>query len=76
MPRPPMRATLDVMPLDIRPHEGPLAVLVAGAGIAGLETMVALRGLAPDAVAPTLVAPEEAFALRAQIGRASCRERV
>jgi len=65
MPRPHMRATLDVMPLDIRPHEGPLAVLVAGAGIAGLETVVALRGLAPDAVAPTLVAPEEAFALRA-----------
>ncbi len=40
-------------------------MLVAGAGVAGLETMVALRGLAPEAVAPTLVAPEEAFALRA-----------
>jgi sulfide:quinone oxidoreductase len=45
--------------------DGPLGVLVAGAGVAGLETMVALRGLARDAVAPTLVAPDDTFALRA-----------
>jgi sulfide:quinone oxidoreductase len=45
--------------------DGPLGVLVAGAGVAGLETMVALRGLAHDAVAPTLVAPDGVFSLRA-----------
>lgn len=45
--------------------DGPLGVLVAGAGVAGLETMVALRGLAREAVAPTLVAPDDVFALRA-----------
>lgn len=46
-------------------NDGPLGVLVAGAGVAGLETMVALRGLARDAVAPTLVAPDDVFSLRA-----------
>ncbi len=59
------RAKLRRMAPDTDLDEGPLGVLVAGAGVAGLETMVALRGLAPEAVAPTLVAPEEAFALRA-----------
>ncbi len=44
---------------------GPVGVLVAGAGVAGLETMVALRGLARDAVAATLVAPDDTFSLRA-----------
>jgi sulfide:quinone oxidoreductase len=43
----------------------PLRVVVAGGGVAGLETIVALRALAADRVAVTLVAPEEAFAMRA-----------
>jgi len=43
----------------------PLRVVVAGAGVAGLETLVALRALADDRVAPVLVAPEETFAIRA-----------
>ncbi len=45
-------------------HE-PLRVVVAGAGIAGLETLVALRGLAGHRVALTLVAPDDDFTLRA-----------
>jgi sulfide:quinone oxidoreductase len=47
------------------PDEGPLGVLIAGAGIAGLETLVALRALARHEVAPTLIAPDETFSLRA-----------
>jgi sulfide:quinone oxidoreductase len=43
----------------------PLRVVVAGGGVAGLETLVALRALAGDRVAPVLVAPEAEFALRA-----------
>jgi sulfide:quinone oxidoreductase len=53
------------MPSPLPSDDGPLGVLVAGAGVAGLETIVALRGLARDAVAPTLIAPDEVFALRA-----------
>src|SRR4051812_49844308 len=49
------------------PHApiGPLRVVVAGGGVAGLEALVALRALAGERVAATLVAPDEAFALRA-----------
>jgi sulfide:quinone oxidoreductase len=47
-----------------RDHE-PLRVLVAGAGVAGLETVVALRGLAGHRVSLTLVAPADDFTLRA-----------
>ena len=43
----------------------PLRVAVAGGGIAGLETLVALRSLAGDLVQLTLVAPNEDFSLRA-----------
>jgi sulfide:quinone oxidoreductase len=39
-------------------------VVVAGAGIAGLETALALRALAGDRVAVEVVAPEPAFAYR------------
>jgi sulfide:quinone oxidoreductase len=46
-----------------RDHE-PLRVLVAGAGVAGLETVVALRGLAGHRVSLTLVAPTDDFTLR------------
>ena len=41
--------------------ESALRVVVAGAGVAGLETLMALRALAGDLVALTLVAPEEEF---------------
>ena len=47
------------------PDAAPRGVLVAGAGVAALETVVALRELAPGAVAPTLVAPDETFSMRA-----------
>jgi len=43
----------------------PLRVVVAGGGVAGLETVVALRGLVGHRVAPTLVAPDEEFTVRA-----------
>ena len=47
-----------------RPGE-PLHVVVAGAGVAGLETLVALRAMTGERVAATLVSPDEAFAVRA-----------
>lgn len=65
MPRVLGGGTLARMPSPFSPDDGPLGVLVAGAGVAGLETMVALRGLAHAAVAPTLVAPDDVFTLRA-----------
>src|SRR6476646_2881234 len=43
----------------------PLRVVVAGAGIAGLEALVALRSLAGHAVDLHLIAPDEDFSLRA-----------
>src|SRR6266516_4122297 len=45
-------------------HE-PLRVVVAGGGVAGLETLVALRGLVGHRVALTLVTPEDDFTVRA-----------
>src|SRR5215211_4957700 len=42
----------------------PLHVLVAGGGVAGLETLMALRDLAGDRVRLTLLAPEEEFVYR------------
>ncbi len=39
----------------------PLRVLIAGGGVAALETMIALRDLAGGRVAITLVAPDEDF---------------
>jgi len=47
------------------PDHEPLRVVVAGAGIAGLETVIALRGLVGHAVAPTLVDPGEDFTVHA-----------
>jgi sulfide:quinone oxidoreductase len=47
------------------PDDKPLRVVVAGAGVAGLETMVALRGLVGHRVALTLVAPQDDFTVRA-----------
>jgi sulfide:quinone oxidoreductase len=40
------------------------SVVIAGAGVAGLETAAALRTLAGDRVAITLVAPEQEFVYR------------
>lgn len=40
---------------------GPFRVLVAGGGVAALETMIALRALAGDRVETTLVAPDYEF---------------
>ncbi len=45
------------------PHQ-PLEVLVAGGGVAGLEAMLALRALAGEAVAVTLLSPETEFVHR------------
>jgi|SRR5215212_3032001 len=42
----------------------PLAVAIAGAGIAGLEALIALRELAGDRVSITMVAPEPDFIYR------------
>ena len=42
-----------------------MRVVVAGGGVAGLETLIALRGLVGERVELTLVAPEDAFGLRA-----------
>lgn len=42
----------------------PRRVLVAGAGVAGLETALALRAFAPDRVSVELVAPEAEFTYR------------
>jgi sulfide:quinone oxidoreductase len=43
----------------------PHRVLVAGAGVAGLEAMLALHDLAGEHVAVTLLSPDEAFRLEA-----------
>jgi sulfide:quinone oxidoreductase len=44
--------------------EVPLRVLVAGGGVAGLETLLGLHSLAGDRVALTLLAPEDEFVFR------------
>jgi sulfide:quinone oxidoreductase len=42
----------------------PLRVLVAGGGVAGLETLLALRHLAGDRIERTLLTPEDQFVYR------------
>jgi sulfide:quinone oxidoreductase len=42
----------------------PLRVLVAGGGVAGLETLLAMRHLAGERIEPTLLTPEEEFVYR------------
>jgi sulfide:quinone oxidoreductase len=42
-------------------------VVIAGAGVAGLEALVALHGLAGDRVDVTLVSPDTRFSLRADV---------
>lgn len=46
------------------PAQTPLKVLVAGGGVAGLETLLALRDLAGDRVAATLLTPDTEFVVR------------
>lgn len=46
------------------PAQTPLKVLVAGGGVAGLEALLALRDLAGDHVAATLLTPESEFVVR------------
>ena len=45
-------------------HPGPLRVLVAGGGVAGMEAVLALRDLAGERVDITLLAPETTFSYR------------
>ena len=47
-----------------RPADAPVRVVVAGAGVAGLETLMALRALAGPRVELTLIAPEDEFVYR------------
>jgi sulfide:quinone oxidoreductase len=49
--------------LPHRPHLAP-RVLIAGGGVAGIETLLALRSLADNRVALELLAPEPAFVYR------------
>jgi len=42
----------------------PTRVLIAGGGVAGLEALLALRDLAGDRVAPTLLVPQREFTYR------------
>ena len=42
----------------------PTNVVVAGGGVAAIEAMLALRDIAGDSVAITLVAPQDAFHYR------------
>jgi sulfide:quinone oxidoreductase len=44
--------------------QSPLRVFIAGGGVAGLETLMALRSLAGDRVELTLIAPEDEFVYR------------
>jgi sulfide:quinone oxidoreductase len=50
-------------------------VVIAGAGVAGLETLLALRALATDRLDVTLVAPERQFADRSMAGAQPFRPR-
>ncbi|MET0927136.1 MAG: hypothetical protein ABWY90_07150, partial [Solirubrobacterales bacterium] len=43
---------------------GPTKVLIAGGGVAALETMLALRRMAEERVEITLISPESSFAYR------------
>jgi sulfide:quinone oxidoreductase len=45
-------------------HDGPLQVLIAGAGVAGLEAAFALQALAGDRVAVSILSPTDEFVSR------------
>jgi sulfide:quinone oxidoreductase len=61
----PSASTLKSMAHHPHPDEQPLRVVVAGAGVGGLETMVALRSLVGHRVALTLVAWQDDFTVHA-----------
>jgi len=61
----PSVGTLELMARHPHPDTQPLRVVVAGAGVSGLETLVALRGLVGHRVALTLVAPQDDFTVHA-----------
>jgi sulfide:quinone oxidoreductase len=61
---PPARAVRTVAVMTTDTQQTPLNVLIAGAGVAALETMMALRELAGDHVRITLLAPERHFHYR------------
>ena len=62
---PPPVSRLTSMARHPHPDEQPLRVVVAGAGVGGLETMVALRSLRGRRVELTLVAPQDDFIVHA-----------
>src|SRR6476619_6100137 len=45
-------------------HVDPMRVVIAGGGVAGLEALIALRGMARRRLDVTLVAPRDHFAYR------------
>jgi sulfide:quinone oxidoreductase len=65
MARAPCSGMVATMRDNSPPNGRPLRVVVAGGGIAGLETMVALRGLVGHRVALTLVEPGDELTIRA-----------
>src|SRR5688572_2358164 len=50
---------------EIHPPAVPHRVVIAGGGVAGLEALIALRQLAGDRVATTVLSPTDAFTIRA-----------
>lgn len=58
------RAVRSVVGMTTQPQPQPLDVLIAGGGVAALETMMALHALAGDRVSITLLAPEQHFHYR------------
>jgi sulfide:quinone oxidoreductase len=51
--------------IRIGPHSAPARVVIAGGGVAAIETLLALRDLAGERVSTTVVAPELTFTPRA-----------
>src|SRR3954447_18283058 len=75
---PPRALAPTVVDMRESPLPSPLRVVIAGAGVAGLETLVALRALAGPRVEVTLIAPVPDFVYRPlavaepfDVGRAS-----
>jgi len=58
------RAIRNVLAMSTHTDSHPLNVLIAGGGVAALEAMMALRALAGDRVATTLLAPDREFRYR------------
>lgn len=56
------RPTVPRMP--VTPRSDPLRVLIVGGGVAALEALIALRDLAGERVALTLLTPEDEFSYR------------